>query len=143
MSEVPGGGLPELAEAQSWVGSELDDVGGGHIGRVEGVYADAEAGAPVWLVVALAAARRSLLRRRSAKKVTVPIRECAAMPGRVWTAQGGGAVRAAPTVDPIRPLLREHEATICAHYGIGERVGRHAEVVARPEGTITAIRALT
>ncbi len=41
-------------------------------------------------------------------------------------------------VDPSRPLLREHELTICAHYGIGERVGRAAEVVGRPEGAVTS-----
>ncbi len=42
------------------------------------------------------------------------------MPGRVWTAQGREAIRTAPAVDPTRPLLREHEVAICAHYGIGE-----------------------
>jgi hypothetical protein len=41
-------------------------------------------------------------------------------------------------VDPSRPLLREHELAICAHYGIGERVGRAAEVVERPKGSLTA-----
>ena len=39
-------------------------------------------------------------------------------------------IRSSPVVDPTRPLLREHELTICAHYGIGERVGRAAEVAA-------------
>ena len=43
-------------------------------------------------------------------------------------------MRSAPVVDPARPLLREHELTICAHYGIGEAVGRAAEVAGRPEG---------
>jgi hypothetical protein len=135
-----GGALPELAEAQTWVGSELDDVGGSHLGRVEGVYADADGGIPAWLVVALprGGARRFSLRRRSAKRVALQVRDCAAMPNRVWTAQGGEAVRAAPAVDPTRPLLREHEATICTHYGVGERVGRHAEVAGRPAGSITA-----
>jgi hypothetical protein len=41
-------------------------------------------------------------------------------------------------VDPARPLLREHELTICAHYGIGERAGRAAEVMSRPEGSVTS-----
>ena len=44
----------------------------------------------------------------------------------------------APVVDPTRPLLREHELTICAHYGIGERVGRAAEVAERAEGAVTS-----
>jgi len=122
---------PSLAEALDWMGFELDDTGGKAVGRVEGVYADAESGAAAWLVVVTG-------RRRRAKAIAVPLRECAAMPGRVWTAQGGEAMRDAPAIDPSRPLLREHEVTICAHYGIGERVGRHAEVAGRPEGTVTA-----
>ncbi len=47
-------------------------------------------------------------------------------------------IRSAPVVDPTRPLLREHELTICAHYGIGESVGRAAEVAGRPEGSVTS-----
>jgi hypothetical protein len=114
----------------SWVGFDLDDVAGARVGRIEGVFVDAGGGEPAWLVVALG--------RRGAKKVAVPIRECAAGAGRAWTAQEHARLRDAPAVDPMRPLLREHEATICSHYGIGERVGRHAEVAGRPEGTVTA-----
>lgn len=129
MSE--GGALPGLAEALGWNGFELDDMGGKAVGRVEGAYADSEAGNPVWLVVATG-------RRRRAKTIVVPLRECAAMPGRVWTAQERDAILRAPTVDPSRPLLREHEVAICAHYGIGEGLGRHGEVAARAEGSVTA-----
>jgi hypothetical protein len=125
------GAPPSLTEALDWTGLELDDAGGRAVGRVEGVYADAAGGDPVWLVVATG-------RRRHAKAVVVPLRECAAMPGRVWTAQPREAMSSAPAVDPSRPLLREHEMTICLHYGIGERVGRHAEVAGRPRSSITA-----
>jgi hypothetical protein len=129
-----------IVEALGWRGSALDDAAGRAVGRVEGVYADAAGGAPVWLVVALA--RGGLGRlwrgRRGAKKVLVPLRECAAMPGRVWTAQGREAIRGAPTVDPSRPLLREHEAAICAHYGIGDSVGRHAELAGHAAAAVTA-----
>lgn len=131
MSEAPAGTLPSLSEALDWTGFQLDDVGGKPVGRVEGVYADAEGGEPVWLVVATG-------RRRRAKAIVVPLRECAAMPGCVWTAQGHGIMRDAPAVDPTRPLLREHEVTICTHYGVGERVGRHAEVAGRTAGSVTA-----
>ena len=44
----------------------------------------------------------------------------------------------APVVDPTRPLRREHELTICAHFGIGEKVGRGAAVASRAPGGITA-----
>ena len=100
---------------------------------------NAEGGAPAWLVVVLAGERRRLrLRREKPKAVAVPLRECAAMPGRVWSAQAAQTMRSAPAVDPARPLLREHETAICAHYGIGPSIGRHAEVAARPEGAVTA-----
>lgn len=131
MAEVAAGALPSLDEALAWIGSGLDDVGGNSVGRVEGVYADVGEGAPVWLVV-------SAGRRRRAKTIVVPMRECAAMPGRVWTAQSRERMRDAPAVDPTRPLLREHEAAICAHYGIGERAGRRAEIAPRAEGAVTA-----
>ena len=114
----------------SWVGFDLDDASGARVGRVQGIFVDATSGEPAWLIVALG--------RRGAKKVPVPMRECAGGGGRAWTAQERAKLREAPAVDPTRPLLREHEVTICAHYGVGERIGRHAEVAGRPEGTVTA-----
>lgn len=141
MSEAaPAAPPPSLAEARGWVGLGLDDVEGRAAGRVAGVYADGESGAPVWLLVTVGSGRRGFLGlgRRRAKTVVVPLRECAAMPGRAWTAQRLGALRGAPAVDPVRPLLREHEATICAHYGVGDGAGRHAEVVDRAAGSVTA-----
>lgn len=139
-SEAPAGAPPSLAEALGWAGSELDDAAGRAVGRVAGVYADAEGGGPVWLVVALGqqGARRFGFGRRGAKRIAVPLRECAAMPGRVWAAQGRQAMSGAPAVDPSRPLLREHEVAICAHYGIGETIGRHAEIATRAASSITA-----
>lgn len=120
-----------------WVGFEVEEVGGARVGRVDGVFVDAESGEPAWLIVALG--RQGRLRgRRQGPVVAVPVRECAGAAGRVWTAQPGEALNSAPTVDPTRPLLREHEATICAHYGIGEAEGRCAEVAGRPEATVTA-----
>jgi hypothetical protein len=140
VSEAPEGALPSLAAAAGWRGFELDDADGRPVGRVEGVYADAEGGGPVWLVVALErrGPRRLALGSRAAKVVVAPLRECAAIAGRAWTAQKSEAMLGAPAVDPTRSLLREHEAAICEHYGIGEQVGRHAEVAARPPGAITA-----
>jgi hypothetical protein len=128
---------PPLDEVARWGGFEVDEAGGARVGRVDGVFVDAESGAPVWIAVTFA--RAGLLRRRrDAVAVAVPARECAGGAGRVWTALGGAALRSAPPVDPTRPLLREHEAAICAHYGIGATVGRHAEVTGRPAGSVTA-----
>jgi hypothetical protein len=112
------------------LGSEVDDVRGSQVGRVHGAFVDANSGEPTWLIVAIG--------RRRPKLVAVPIGETAAAAGRVWVAQEREVLRSAPGVDPTRPLLREHELTICRHYGIGERVGRAAEVSGRPEGNVTS-----
>jgi hypothetical protein len=112
------------------VGFEVDDARGGKVGTVHGSYVDAKSGETAWLIVAIG--------RRRPKLVAVPASESAAAGGRVWVAQDGEALRSAPGIDPTRPLLREHELTICEHYGIGERIGRAAEVAARPQGELTA-----
>lgn len=140
MSDAPAAAVPSVAEVQGWGGLELDDVAGRPVGRVEGVYADAEAATAAWLVVSVAGRRRRFfaLGRGESKRVVVPVRECAAMAARVWSAQDRDAMRGAPAVDPSRPLLREHEVAICAHYGIGERIGRHAELAGRAADAITA-----
>ncbi|HEX6228717.1 MAG TPA: hypothetical protein VFZ41_04550 [Solirubrobacterales bacterium] len=128
-------GPPALAEAGGWVGFALDDVDGVQVGRVHSVFVDSDSGEPAWVIGALE--RRGLLRRRSLL-VAVPARDCAGAAGRVWTALPRGSLFGSPVVDPGRPLLREHELSICSHYGIGERVGRAAEVAGRPAGTVTS-----
>ncbi len=122
---------PSGAEAMGWVGAELADLGGGAVGQVQGFYVDAESGEPAWLIARLG-------RRRRARVVAVPVSNCAGAPFGVWAAQEADAIRSAPVVDPTRPLRREHELTICAHFGIGEKVGRAAEVASRDAGGITA-----
>src|SRR6266516_3140621 len=122
-SPAPAAAPPSLAEASQW-------LGGGRAGTIHSLFVDAASGEPVWLIARLG--------RRRAKLVAVPLRNCAAAAGRVWTAHRREALRSAPAVDPTRPLLREHELAICAHYGIGERVGRAAEVVGQSEGSVTS-----
>jgi hypothetical protein len=117
-------------EIGGWVGWDVDEAGGAAVGRVLALYVDAESGQPSWLVVRQGRLRGTL--------VAVPVSDCAAAAGRVWVAHERGAIRDAPVVDPTRPLLREHELAIGAHYGIGERVGRPAEVARRVEGSITS-----
>jgi hypothetical protein len=122
---------PSAAEAMSWLGADIAELGGGPVGQMQGVFLDAESGEPAWLVARLG-------RRRRARIVALPFGDCAGAPFGVWVAQEGEAIRSAPVVDPTRPLRREHELTICAHFGIGEKVGRAADVAAREEGGITA-----
>ena len=119
------------AEAMGWLGAEVAELNGGSIGQVQGFYVDAESGEPAWLIARLG-------RRRRARVVAVPFSNCAGAAFGVWVAQEADAIRSAPVVDPTRPLRREHELTICAHFGIGEKVGRGAAVAGRDEGGVTA-----
>ncbi len=123
--------MPSLAEAMSWVGAEVREIDGGAIGEVHGFFVDRGTGEPAWLIARLG-------RRRNTRLVAMPLRDCAGAAFGVWVGQEGEALRTAPVVDPARPLRREHELTICSHFGVGEGVGRAAEVAGRPEGDITA-----
>lgn len=127
MDEAP---AAEAALDRSCVGFEIDDFGGSGVGRVHSLFLDIESDAPTWLIAALG--------RRAARLVAVPVGSCAAAAGRVWVAHDREALRTAPAVDPTRSLLREHELAICAHFGIGERIGRAAEVIDRAEGAVTS-----
>ena len=122
---------PSTAEAMSWLGAELAELGGSSVGQVQGLFVDADSGEPAWLIARLG-------RRRRARVVAVPFANCAGAPFGVWVAQEADAIRSAPVVDPTRPLRREHELTVCAHFGIGENVGRAAEVASRSASEITA-----
>lgn len=130
MTESPSAPPPALDEARRWVGSRVDDIGGAEVGQVQGFFADTGDGKPSWLIARQGRFRGTL--------VAIPIADCAAGGGRVWVAHEREAIRSAPVVDPTRPLLREHELTICSHYGIGERLGRAAKVAGREEGSVTA-----
>jgi hypothetical protein len=123
--------LPSLEDAERWRGYGVDDAAGAGVGEVHGFFLDALDGKPAWLIVK----RGSRFKRTL---VVVPLRDCAAGSGRTWAAHPNGTIRSSPVVDPRRPLLREHELTICAHYGIGERVGRAAEVAGREAGSVTS-----
>jgi hypothetical protein len=123
--------MPSLQDATGWVDAEIADVDGASVGRVHSLFLDSETGDPAWLIARVGRLRRVRL-------VAVPLRECAGAPFGVWVAQRRDTIRRAPMVDPNRPLRREHELTICAHFGIGESVGRAAEVRGRPEDSVTA-----
>ena len=105
MTESPPAAPPTLSEVRAWAGDAVDDLDGAHVGQAQGLFVDAESGDPSWLIV-----RQG---RRRGTLVAVPLRECAAAAGRIWIANERDAIRSAPVVDPTRPLLREHELTIC------------------------------
>jgi hypothetical protein len=130
MSEVPDAPPLTLDAVKGWSGWAVDDFGGASVGQVHGLFADAESAEPSWLIVRQGRVRGTL--------VAVPLHDCAAAAGRVWTAHGRDAIRSAPVVDPTRPLLREHELTICSHYGIEAGLGRAAQVAGRPQTAVTS-----
>lgn len=123
--------MPSLAEAMSWIDADLTELGGSRVGQVQGLFVDSDSGEPTWLIARLG-------RRRGTRVVAVPLGSCAGAGFGVWVAQEGEKISSSPVVDPTRPLRREHELTICSHFGIGEAVGRAAEVARRAEGEITA-----
>jgi hypothetical protein len=124
-----------LSEAIGWVGGELADLEGGAIGEVQSVYIDSTSHDPSWLVAKLGGGRR-----RGGRVVAVPVDVCAGAAGvGVWAAIDADRLRGAPVVDPTRPLLREHELTICEHFGIPDGVGRAAAVGGMADGAITSI----
>lgn len=124
--------MPDLAEVNGWIGAEVTAIDGARVGQVAAVFLDGDSGEPAWLVL------RVGHRRRKTRVVAVPLGICAGAPFGVWVADRDEKLSSAPVVDPTRPLRREHELTICAHFGIGEGIGRAAEVADRPEGAITA-----
>ncbi|HEY0390490.1 MAG TPA: hypothetical protein VGC63_02140 [Solirubrobacterales bacterium] len=130
MDDAAAAARPSSNEVRGWAGYPVDDVGGTGAGQVHGLFVDADSGEPTWLIVKQGRFGGSL--------VVVPLRDCAAAAGRVWVSHPREVIRSSPVVDPSRPLLREHELTICAHYGIGEQVGRAAEVVGRPAAAVTS-----
>jgi hypothetical protein len=129
MAEASPSPLPHQG-VSGWTGYEVDGIDGEAVGRVHGFFADAESGDPTWLIAAIG--------RRRTRLVAIALGECAGAAGRVWVAQRRETIYSAPVVDPSRPLLREHELAISAHYGIGERVGRAAEVRERAAGSLTS-----
>lgn len=122
-------------EAIEWVGGPLADLEGEQVGEVESIYIDSTSHEPTWLVAKVGGGRR-----RGNRVVAVPVDVCAGAAGAgVWAAVDGSRLRAAPVVDPSRPLLREHELTICEHFGIGGDVGRAGAVANLAAGAVTAI----
>ena len=125
-----------LSEAIGWVGTPLADLEGATLGEVQSVYIDSTDHHPTWLVAKVAGGRRG----RGSRIIAVPVDMCAGAPEvGVWAAVDGSRLRGAPVVDPTRPLLREHELTICEHFGITGDLGRAGSVAALAAGAITAI----
>lgn len=128
-SEAQADGSPSLEEVVSWAGHKLDDIGGGSVGKVEGVYADAENGRPEWLLSRMG---------RFGHYCLVPARDAVAGAGHVWVPYTRDQIRRAPKIEPKSGLTRNKEAELLTFYGIGGEAGRAAEIARRGPQEVTA-----
>lgn len=128
-SATAGAELPSVEEAVAWTGDKIDAGSGGSVGRVEGIYLDADSGEPQWVLTRIG---------RFGHHSAIPFSHVVAGVGRVWAPYERDLLRRAPRVHAGRPLTREGELELCAFYGIGEEIGRGAEIADRPEGAETA-----
>lgn len=110
--------------ALACVGSKLDEVGGGSVGKVEAVLQDAEDGSPTWLVVRIG---------RFGKRAAVPFDYAAPGVGHVWTPFDRETIRAAAELDPSGGLSAADEIALAAHFGVPEGSGRAEAVAGRGE----------
>ena len=121
--------LPSLEEARAWAGYRVDELAGTTVARVQSVYVDIESEEPVWVVAKMG---------RFGRAIAIPFLDCAAGAGHVWVPYTRSVLRAAPVVDPAKPLTREQELAICEHYGVHDEMGRAKQVKAREEGAVTS-----
>jgi hypothetical protein len=122
-------GTKSADEALGWIGAKLDDAGGSSIGRIEGVYVDADDGTLQWLMFRVG---------RFGHHSLLPFAHAVEEAGRVWAPYEREMVRRAPRIDAGQPLGRERELELCDFYGIGEGTGRRAQIAGRAEGSVTA-----
>jgi sporulation protein YlmC with PRC-barrel domain len=122
-------GRPDVEEARSWVGHEVDDIAGTAIGKLDGVLVDAQRGRPEWLVVRTG---------RFGQRSLVPARHAVGAAGHIWVPYGHDAIRSAPRGDGSKGLSRRDEQRLLDNYGIGAEAGRAAEIAALADDTLTA-----
>ena len=111
-------------EILGWVGARLDDMGGAGVGKVEGLYVDAQTGEPVWLLVRVG---------RFGRHSLVPALDAVAGGGHVWVPYAREVLRGAPKIDPGQALDAERERELSGHYG----TARAAELSRRSFGAPT------
>src|SRR4051794_41906820 len=107
MTDPANAGPESMAQARGWTGRKIDDVGGGEVGQVHGIFVDAESGEPAWLISKHGGRFRQT-------RVAIPLRDCASGGGRVWVAHERRVLRPAPVRRPAPAVPREHGPTICA-----------------------------
>jgi hypothetical protein len=119
---------PALEEVEAWKGHRLDEMTGANVGRVDGVFVDAESGEPEWLVARMG---------RFGHHTLVPGRDAVEGVGHIWVPFTRETIRRAPKVDPITSLTANEERALLDHYGMGGGAGRAAELSGRDPGAVS------
>jgi hypothetical protein len=116
---------PTVAEVQGWIGARLDEIGGAGVGKIEGVYLDADSGEPEWLLTKMG---------RFGRHSLVPARDAVGGVGEVWVPYERETLRGAPRIEPGEELDLERETELSAHY----EIDRAAQLADREPASVTA-----
>jgi hypothetical protein len=117
------------AAMKAWTGYRLDEIGGGNVGKIEGVFVDADSGEPEWIVARMG---------RFGHYTLIPGRDAVEGVKHVWVPYTRDQIRAAPKVDPRSGLTAGGERELLSHYGIMADAGRAAEIAGRDADDVTA-----
>jgi hypothetical protein len=120
---------PSAEEARGWIGYRLDEVGGSHVGKVEGLFVDDSSGGPEWLLARMG---------RFGHYTLIPARDAVAGVKHIWVPYTRDQIRAAPKVDPSASLTADGEREMLRHYGVMADAGRGAAIAERDADEVTA-----
>ena len=120
---------PGAADVKGWTGYRLDEIGGGNVGKIEGVFVDAESGEPEWLIARMG---------RFGHYTLIPGRDAVPAVKHVWVPYTRDQIRAAPKIDPRSGLAAGGERELLSHYGIMADAGRAAEIAERDPAEVSA-----
>lgn len=123
--------MQSLEEARGWIEARVDDVYGSRVGQVIDVYYDPEGHEVHWMLVQVGVGDGPL--------TLVPVPYSIATPSHVWVPITKDLIARAPTLDQVRPLVRDDELELCFHYGGLRR--RSEALRKRPGDAVTAVPA--
>ncbi len=130
MTERADPGARSGADAvRGWTGHRLDELAGGHVGRLEGCFVDESSGEAEWLLARMG---------RFGHYTLVPARDAVEGVGHVWVPYTRDLIRKAPRADPNEPLLAGAERKLLEHYGIAVDAGRASELAERADDAVSA-----
>lgn len=120
---------PDSDGVRTWVGHRLDEISGGNVGRVEGLFVDESSNVPEWLLARMG---------RFGHYTLVPARDAVEGVGHVWVPYTRDQIRRAPRMEPNEPLTAGTEKQLLEHYGIAVGAGRATELDALDDGAVSA-----